>query len=61
MASSSVPKAENQLIENIDMECYGSTKGLLTAIRVGPCICFAAILNDGQEVFVEHRSDTFSR
>ncbi len=27
-------------------------------MEVGPCICFVAILNDGQEVFMEHRSDT---
>jgi len=56
--ASTVPK-NKQLIENIEMEAFGSTKVRLATIGVGPCICFVVILNDGCEVFLEHRSDPY--
>jgi len=56
--ASTVPK-NKQLIENIEMEAFGSTKVRLATIGVGPCICFVVILDDGCEVFLEHRSDAY--
>jgi hypothetical protein len=49
----------NDAIENIKMDHFGGTEGRVAIIGVGPCICFLIILNNGQELFLEHRSDIF--
>lgn len=58
MASSTI-KVDNPLIKNIEMDHYEFSAGPLATVGVGPCICFLIILNDGQQVFLEHRSDIF--
>lgn len=55
MASS----VENHRIDNIEMDHFGSSTGCLATQGVGPCICFVVTLNNGQQIFLEHRSDIF--
>jgi hypothetical protein len=57
--TSSISKIENPLIENIEMDHFGFSKGRLATKGIAPCIGFIVILNDAEEVFIEHRSDIF--
>jgi hypothetical protein len=41
------------------MDHYGFNIDRLATTGIGPCICFVVTLNNGKEVFVEHRSDIF--
>jgi hypothetical protein len=50
---------ESKRIWNVEMDHSDfSTEGLATT-GLGPCHGFIAILNQGQHVFIEHRSDMF--
>jgi hypothetical protein len=56
--ASTTPK-ESHSIENIEMDAFGVTTDLLATKGVIPCICFVVILEDGCELFLEHRNDPF--
>jgi hypothetical protein len=44
---------------NIEMDHFDFSTNRLVTAEVDPCICFIVIVNNGQEVFIEHRSDVF--
>ena len=48
---------KSKRIWSVDMDHSDwSEKGLATT-GVGPCYCFIVIVNHGEHVFIEHRSD----
>jgi hypothetical protein len=46
-------------IYDIDMDHFGQSDDRLATTGLASCIGFVVILNDGQNVFVEHRSDIY--
>ena len=47
------------LIDDIDMDHFGQSDGPLATSGLVTCVGFVVILNQGQNVFIEHRSDVF--
>lgn len=57
--ASAISKTDKSSIEQIEMGCFVLTPSRVATLGVGTCICFLVILNDGQEIFLEHRSDDY--
>ena len=45
------------LINDIETDHFGSDKNCLATTGLGPCIGFIVLLNNSQQIFIEHRSD----
>jgi hypothetical protein len=48
-----------KFINDIDIDHFGWSVDRLGTTSVSTCVGFIVILNDGQDLFVEHRSDAF--
>jgi hypothetical protein len=50
---------EKEMINDIEMDCFGSSNDFLSTTGIGPCVAFAVLLASGQNIFLEHRSGLF--
>ena len=50
---------KEKMINNIEMDCFGSSSDFLSTTGVGPCVAFVVLLATGENIFIEHRSDVF--
>jgi hypothetical protein len=41
------------------MDCFGSSNDFLSTTGVGPCVGFVVLLANGQNIFIEHRTDMY--
>jgi hypothetical protein len=50
---------KKEMINDIEIDCFGSSNDFLSTTGVGPYVAFAVLLASGQNIFLEHRSDLF--
>jgi hypothetical protein len=51
--------AQTNGIYDVDVDHFDCSKDSLATTGINPCICFVVILNKGEHVFIEHRSDIY--
>jgi len=52
-------ETKNKSIDDIEMDHFGYSADRLSTTGVGNSIGFVVLLNNGRDLFVEHRSDIF--
>ena len=52
-------RMKSKIIWDVNMDNFDVSNGRLATAGIGPCFCFLVVLNNGQEVFIEHRSAVF--
>ncbi|CAF1284584.1 unnamed protein product [Rotaria magnacalcarata] len=49
----------DQLINNIEMDHFGCSTHRLSTTGINSCVSFIILLNHGEHIFMEHRSDVY--
>jgi hypothetical protein len=52
-------RSQSKGIYDVDMEYFDSAKDSIATTGINTCICCVVILNEGKDIFLEHRNDTF--
>jgi hypothetical protein len=52
-------KEKNELINDIEMEHFGCNTHWLGTTGINSCIASIILLNNNQNIFIEHRSDIY--
>ena len=51
--------SQSKRIYDVDVDFFVCAKDSITTTGINTCICSVVILNEGEYVFLEHRSDTY--